>query len=125
MHDRANRDPTGNEIEVKHDLVEVLKKLAEFEAALKDPWQPLLLTGSPILKTTDTVLSGDVEYREGDYNFWEVWVNNENKIHMAVICEPMYGRDDVAKTVQRGRSMENVLIVGEDAVRAYAARVRA
>lgn len=122
VHDRANRDPTGNEIEVKHDPLEVLQKLAIFETLLRHPDQGVLLTGASVLKTSDTFLSGDVEYREGQYNFWEVWVkNNKVAVHMAAICSPYYDKESVEKAIRRRQPLDNVLVIGEEAIRAYAA----
>ena len=122
IYDRANRDPTGIYIEMKRDPLDVFEMLAEFEAALQDPEEVVLLTASRTLKTPPAFLSGKVEYRQGRHNFWEVWVGGERMIDLAVICAPYKDPDSLHRAVQRQSQLEEALIIiGMPAIEAYRA----
>lgn len=120
---KVRPDRTGANLVLMHNPETVLEKLTDFEQAVGDPNQAVLLTASPTLNSDAQLIHGDVAYTPtGRLEYWEITVGECPPIHLGNITRTIWRPEELAAALRRDKNIELTPLVGIKTILNYAAK---
>lgn len=114
--------PNGSFIEpisIKHDPIEIFQMLSNFEEAVRDSDEIVLLPACTFFDSEDILLEGEVAYKKDEFGYWYAIVG-DREIHIGNINHALWTKEAVKKySLAGGPSLEHIPIVGKEAVKEF------